>query len=160
MRAIRFCSFGGYPRFGRAWWRDLLRWLTRGWMQDIATFWHRARYGWAPRDVWGLDHYLACVMGGTLRHLSDTTQGAPIGYPTKPDYRGLVAYDPDAEPNFDLWKADLRRWSDVCTDFVTDNYYELYGNDVQWWNADEAARSLALHRALREMEPHFESLWD
>ena len=59
IKPIKFWSFGGYRRFCSAWWRDLFRSCTIGLIYDIKTYWHRARYGWAPRDTWSLDHYLA-----------------------------------------------------------------------------------------------------
>jgi hypothetical protein len=36
---------------------------------DIRTLYRRARHGWAPRDVWSLDHYLNRVLAGSLEHL-------------------------------------------------------------------------------------------
>src|SRR5690242_439924 len=122
-KPIEFCSFGGYRPFCESWWSDLLRWTIGvswmasynrhdgqrwfrtlswrrpGWYVDLYTYWHRARYGWAPRDVWSLDHHLNRVLAGALEHLANTNHGAPVGY-------GSV--DGEGETDFTKWDTDLR----------------------------------------------------
>ena len=41
--------------------------------------WHRARYGWSPRDTWSLDDYLCRVAAESLTHLRDNAHGHPGG---------------------------------------------------------------------------------
>ena len=156
---IPFCSFGGYRRFCRSWWKDLWRWVSHGWFSDLYAYWHRARYGWASRDTWSLDHYLAGVLAGSLWHLGEHSHGAPGGYPQRE-----ATFDVESkwlgETNFALWEADLKRWSQAFADFNRDDYYELHGTNYTAWHADEERRGAAMHAALVEMEPWFEALWD
>lgn len=156
IKPIKFWSFGGYRMFCSYWWKDLFACGTWRLWYDVKTYWHRARYGWAPRDTWNLDHYLARVMAGSLRHLAETTHGAPGGYPhvnpaDAPNY-------PDTD--FAKWDADLRRWADVFEAYATDDYFEIHGRDYQAWQADEMRRLKAVQDALVEMAPWWGALWD
>lgn len=38
---------------------------------------HRARYGWAPMDVWNMDAYLTDIVPPMLRHLAHNSVGCP-----------------------------------------------------------------------------------
>ncbi len=156
LKPIPFSSFGGYRTFCDAWWKDLWRTITYGWWHDVKTYWHRARYGWAPRDTWSLDHYLARVMGGSINYLAKHVNGAPYGY------NNLNPDGWDVDTDFEKWEADLKRWSEAFSNYANDNYYELYKDEPNYdkRKADEKARSEALHQALKEMEPWFEGLWD
>lgn len=137
--AIRFFHVGGYRRFCWHWWKDIAEYVFGGWYQDIKTYWHRARYGWAPRDVWSLDNYLAGVLAGSLEHLAKTTHGAPFGYPNMTPH--VVESDTDHEK----WEADLRRWAKAFHD---------YAEDEDFWYSKE------VRDALLEIAPWFGSMWD
>jgi hypothetical protein len=89
---------------------------------DIRTLYRRARHGWAPRDVWSLDHYLNRELAGSLEHLAETTHGAPVGYPYLAphihDGDSMRPYRHSDDPNdvvtdHERWVIDLRRWA-VC----------------------------------------------
>lgn len=56
--------------------RRLRRWLWQP-VVSAGEFIHRGRHGWAPRDCWELDGYLARVMGESLHHLAETEHGWP-----------------------------------------------------------------------------------
>ncbi|HET7385584.1 MAG TPA: hypothetical protein VFJ19_02860 [Nocardioidaceae bacterium] len=66
----------------------------------------RTRRGWAPRDVWSLDHHLCAMTGAMLAHLAEETHGWPEG-PEFPEFQdwhalrthaaALLAYDTDDE---------------------------------------------------------------
>lgn len=168
---IPFCNATHYRPFTRVWLRDWLQWLSYAWVYDVRDYWLRARYGWAPTDTWSLDHYLATVMAGTLRHLADTTSGAPCGYP---DLNATIDDDPTPDfdawkRDFDAWKRDLTRWADVCDNYINDNYVQLYCDprrklglepDYEAWNKDEDERNRMFHQVLQEIEPWFDSLWN
>ena len=120
------------------------RTITYGWMLDVRDYWHRARHGWADRDTWELDVHLARVMGGSLAHLAECSNGSPGGY----THHGNAMPIDDDDTDHDAWRADLRRWSDAMTQYATDDSHRRDdGNE-------------ALHVALKEMEPWFEALWD
>lgn len=181
MKPIYFSSYGGYRRFCASWWNELLRYTTGitfggwlhyreikakpvrwgipGWCYDIYTFYHRGRYGWAPRDVWSLDHYLNRVLGHSLQHLGKTTSGAPTGYPlgakAPTDKFGVPATD------HAQWEADLQRWGQAFLDL----HAWVEGADLQ--TEDIKARIKEEHRlyqqvrkTLREMAPWWAGLWD
>lgn len=185
MKPIHFSSFGGYRRFCSSWWNDLLwytigidfsgwlhyreidtarvTWGLPGWCHDVYTYWHRARYGWAPRDVWSLDHYLNRVLGSTLAHLADTTHGTPGGYPlgskAPTDEYGNPATD------HDQWNADLRKWSDAFLDLhawdETGERAEFdKGTNVRDVCKMEENKYKKVEKALKELGPWWGGLWD
>lgn len=168
MTPIYFCSFGGYRRFSRTWWKRLLyyitgidlgcgltnvRWGTTGWPHDLYTFYHRGRYGWAPRDTWSLDTYLNQVLGHTLIHLADTSHGSPAGYPHK---------DGAEDTNHAQWEADLRRWGQAFLDLHAWQQEEFmtYGGDHKARLREEHRRYQKVRAALRELGPWWGGLWD
>lgn len=175
MKPIHFSSFGGYRRFCSSWWNDLLwytigidfsgwlhyreigttpvRWRCPGWCRDIYTFYHRGRYGWAPRDVWNLDHYLNRVLGSTLAHLADTTHGTPNGYPL------------GAATDHEKWEADLRKWSAAFLDLHAwddGGDVEEYekGTDIRVQIKMEQDKYRKVEKTLKQMAPWWGGLWD
>jgi len=162
MDAIRFSSFGGCRRFSSYWWKDVLwyttglhlsdalpiTWSSPGWCQDIYTFYHRGRYGWAPRDTWSLDIYLNRVLAGSLTHLAEHTYGCPSEY-----------FDASATGNeCHRWDAELRRWALAFREDPQDVDIYDHDNNYAAHCAEEERRSTNLHRALKEIEPMWESL--
>jgi hypothetical protein len=175
MSPIRFSSFGGYRRFTTSWWFDVLShftplrvhtatfrdnkwWRFRsysrigwpGFCHDIYTYWHRARYGWAPRDVWNLNDHLNRVIAGSLTHLANNTHGVPGAY-ARPDE--------DTDSAYERWVADLNRWalafyeaSEPVAIYDKPNYVKH--------RAEEDRRRNNLQAALAEMAPWWEALWD
>lgn len=160
-KSIRFSSFGGYQTFSSYWWKELLWYVIGlhisdyrakcmmsipGWMQDIYTFYHRGRYGWAPRDTWSLDGYLNHVLAGTLEYLAEHSHGS--AYPLT-----------DEDPNGERWPADLRRWAHAFSEDPQE--VDIYdAPDYTQHRAEEIRRRQNLHTALKEIEPVWESLWD
>ena len=53
-----------------------MEWLPAR-LRDVRAFIQRGRRGWADRDTWNLDEYLARVTGQALAHLADTGHGYP-----------------------------------------------------------------------------------
>lgn len=143
-----------YRVFCSSWWKHWFEQLTTGWWRDLRAFWHRGRYGWEPRDTWGLDNYYDGVMGGSLMYLSEHHCGAPFGYPN------LHPESMEAGTDFDKWKADLKRWAQTFLDNARDDYYEIHGNNYEAWNADERRRYEARNAVLQEMVPWWGGLWD
>lgn len=172
---IAWCSFGGYLRWTPAWWSNLLQYITGilihvrpsslprprvelrapGWWKDVYTIYHRARYGWAPRDVWNLDDYLNRVFAQTLPHLADTTHGAPGGYPFTTI--GKAPVDDTGAPvtNFEQWSADLRRWGAAFTPEP-----DIQSADWEQWEKDRKRRVRLRTQALHELAIWWEALWD
>ena len=161
---IPFCSLGGFRLFSSYWWADLLwyvtgiqisilhlyydvrpriRWRVPGWCGDLYTYWHRARYGWAPRDTWSLDVHLNRVLAGTLEHLADHTLSYPATY-----------------TSHEQWESDLRRWAQAFREDPQD--VDIYDRDDNYTQhrAEEDRRRANLHAALKELEPLWEGLWD
>lgn len=179
MKPFNFSSFGGYyVPFTGVWWRHLLQhtlgfyvarerfpylgWGKPGFIVDIYTYWHRARYGWAPRDTWNLDDYLSRVMGHSLKHLAQTSPGAPHLYPYKSTDALPVHVDGhrEHETDFDQWQADLNRWGDALIHSTVDDYAEKHGEDYAASNKDAANRLDARRVALRELVEWWDALWD
>jgi hypothetical protein len=185
-KPIPFCSFGGYRLLCSHWWWDLLdyvvgvdrnryrelpeyaqwwHWLdvgVPGWLRDVRTYWHRARYGWAPKDTWSLDDYLNGVLAGSLAHLAEHTHGTPCGYPMRGDEAAAIVADGTWEEmvtDHVRWEADLRRWAHAFSEEPND--VDIFDKpDYVRHNAEEKRRRDAIHQALREMEPWWDALWD
>jgi hypothetical protein len=94
----------------------------------VETATARVRRGWAPRDVWSLDHHLCATTGAMLAHLADNTHGWPGGpeFPEFEDWQralraqaaALLAYDTDDEAAM-ANAAEALRW-------VADNLTALW----------------------------------
>lgn len=171
-KPIAFCSFEGYRRFCLPWWNELLDYCTGidcrgalfyrdietrrvefrvpGWCRDIYTYWHRARYGWAPRDTWSLNTYLNNTFAGTLHHLAEHTHSCPHEYcdETAPDN------------HCHRWESTLRRWAAAFSECPDD--VDIYDREQNYrqHNAEETRRRENIHTALKEIEPLWDSLWD
>lgn len=174
-KAFQFFSLGRYRPFCDAWWNDGLaywtgldfsgrqhileidarrvEWHRPRWCHDIYTYWHRARYGWAPQDTWDLDNYLDTVIGHSVIHLSNHTHSAPTGYPRlmnlplDGDWSPVTDYDWSPVTDYDQWRADLLRWGTACA---------MASAALE----DEDASAAARTKALEEMLPWWDSLWD
>ena len=178
MKPFNFSSFSGYVPFTDVWWRHLLQhtlgfyvarerfpylgWGAPGFISDIYTYWHRARYGWAPRDTWNLDVYLSRVMGHSLKHLAQNTHGSPYMYPYKSSDEIPVHVDGHREhdTDFDKWQTDLNRWGDALIHPSVNDYVEKHGNDYDAWDKDEVERKAVRLIALRELIEWWDALWD
>lgn len=166
MTPIRFSSYTPYRWFSRYWCREVLwyvvglrmsahsgesmQWAMPGWCRDLYTFYHRGRYGWAPRDTWSLDIYLNRVLAGSLTHLAEHTHGCPQEY-----------FDASATDNeCHRWNAELRRWALAFREDPQD--VDIYDRDNNYaaQKAEEDRRRANLHQALKEIEPMWEALWD
>lgn len=163
-KSIQFCSLGGYRRFTVPWWNDILWYLTGlsgygmscpavgvpGWCLDIYTYWHRARYGWAPRDTWSLDNHLNHVLAGTLGHLADHTHGCSFQY-----------FDESATDNeCHKWELTLRQWANAFNEDPDDVTVYDRTNNYAEHAAEEDRRRVNIHTALKEIEPVWENLWN
>ena len=177
-KPIQFSSFGGYRKFCAAWWVDLsdyaigldysrhTRWddetplyrrfsLRRpGWYRDLYTYWHRARYGWAPRDTWSLDRYLNGVLAGSLERLANDAHGAPHGYPSR-KVSGV-----DTPTDFEQWQNDLHKWAKAFSEDPRDVDIYDSSNNYKEHTKEEKRRYKNLHKALKDIEPWWENLWD
>lgn len=176
MTPIRFSSYTQYRRFTRYWFREVLwyltglrvsyivypsvypsepvRWLTPGWYRDIYTFYHRGRYGWAPRDVWDMSDHLNGVIGHMLRHLAENGVGVPSTYNEHIDER-----------TFREWEADLQTWSRAFLDLQAWKEHgeqEAFENGANWSTIldMEKRKYAAVELALKEMASWWGALWD
>lgn len=129
-----------------------------GFCKDIYNVWHRARYGYAPRDTWNLDSYLNGVLAGSLEYLALTKRGSPAGYPNVNPADSLECED--GGTNHEEWTADLNRWAHAFSEDPNDvSIYDRHdGYEKQ--RAEEDRRRNNIHKALKEIEPWWEALWD
>lgn len=169
MQPIAWCSFGGYTRWSAVWWNDLAAYVcgvsydldrarldveVPGWMRDVYTIYHRARYGWAPADVLDLDCYLNRVLGSTLAHLAETTQRAPYGYPYLDVFDALEEHADESD--LTQWKNDLRKWSET---FRHLHAWQTGSETVAPFDGDLFAHYYPLSQTLRELAPWWRGLW-
>lgn len=70
-QVIPLISRAGYRRWIWPWWKH---WLDpRTYWYDLITFYQRGRRGWADRDLWSLDLYLAGWMGDALHKMQEVS---------------------------------------------------------------------------------------
>lgn len=153
-------DWGGMGAFGNPYfWRQWANYIfTDQWVRDIHQIYHRARYGWAPRDVWNFDQYLDAVIGQGLIHLADKSCGTPYPYPfTNPD---------DVPTNYemtddihDLYRSDINRMGQAFLENTEDDYFERFPYDYSAWHTEETRRRDARNAALKELMPWWDSLW-
>lgn len=169
MTPIRFSSYTPYRWFSHYWCREVLwyvvglrmsahsdesmQWAMPGWCRDLYTFYHRGRYGWAPRDVWDMNNYLNGVIGHMLRHLAENSMSAPSAH-TNNDSDG-----------YDTWKSDLETWSRAFLDLQAWNDHgeqDAFDSGADWSTIRdmEQRKYAAVERALKEMAPWWGALWD
>lgn len=157
----------GY-RFLHSWftyseWRYRIRFRLWG-------FFQRGWRGWADRDVWGFDSYLAGVTAAGLRRLEATRHGYPVEF--LPDYQ--TRWDHTSEESdaasaaWGRWlidKAEWLEWYHLDEDGVSD--------DKGWIREDlseeEKSRRITAHQeqirrfyeeVLPDLAKHWGSLWD
>ncbi len=65
-----------------------LHWV-KDFRNNIIAAYQRAKYGWAKRDCWNLDHHLLKILPEMLHYLADNCQGCP------------------ADMEYDVWKTYL-----------------------------------------------------
>lgn len=167
---ISYCSLsGGYSPFSSYWWRELLHYVTGlyvrttlvtktlrgerfvwgvpGWWKDITTFYHRGRYGWAPRDVWNMNTHFEKVLAESLMNLAEQSH----------------TYAPTHSP--EGWNTQLREWAADLIAFQqfqeSDEYTAmLLANAYDAVNAKEAQLVGRRDAALQGIIESWNHLWD
>jgi hypothetical protein len=123
-------------------------------------FFTRGYRGWADYDTWGLDHYLAGVLAGSLRHLAKHKQGCPS-----------VLYEQWGDKAFDIWRDQLLAWADWFEWYYLD---EDGTSEVTGWidpTVSEEEKRKRIDTYMKKMEKflteivpdfakHWGDLWD
>lgn len=120
----------------RAWWAWSKRiwpdWKPRALYHRARTRWQRSKRGWADRDVWGFDAYIARVLSEGIAHLAETGHSWPH----------------DGQwPTFESWQEYLR---DLSARLGT-------WNDSTFHDAEAYAVTQA---AVEEFGKHLGNFWD
>lgn len=100
---------------------------------NLRAFWQRGRRGWADRDTWNLDSYLARVISGSLGYF-----GSPEhlhGYPSSMTYEEWqqvikeIAEGMDAHCALsDVYDADARQPLEASRDLAFDHLKKHFGS--------------------------------
>lgn len=168
-KPLPWCSFVGYKLLSSYWWKEVLSyvigiqvqsalvswtlrsrrvmWNTPGWWRDITTIYHRARYGWAPRDHWDMYTHLEKVLSEMLLHFADTTHSYAERYSSG-----------------EAWSAQLREWA---IDIIAVKQFEESDEYLRLLDTDPQAFRQALERArgrrnaaLQGIIESWDDLWD
>lgn len=107
--------------------------------EDMLAFYQRGTRGWADRDTWNMDHYLAEVLPAMLRHLAKTSHSYPPYLEVEGDTTGL-----------DRWKVILE---EIALGF--DEYNVVKNSDAQYRTA---AYTPALE-CMKKLFDHYLHLW-
>jgi hypothetical protein len=98
-----------------------------------------------------------------LRHLGNTTNSTPFGYPRRPELSGDVSYE-DIQTDHNQWKSDLLRWAQVFEESALSDGLifdpDWKDKPIQEMADEERRRYQARTEALKEMAPWWNSLWD
>ena len=122
---------------------------------NIKCFFLRGRYGFSPRDVWGLDSYFFIVIPGTLRYLADHA----IGYPCPVPYSQKIA-----EKDDELHQNWIDKLNNLADKIENSNYEEII-HEFDMKNYKEYKeiydqKQEQLKDAFRELAEIFPDLWD
>ena len=75
-QTVFFCwHHNGWRRYSRRWWMHWFDWLEL--YRELRSVWRRGWYGYAPRDLWSLDYYLAAWLPYALRDFRERNAGYP-----------------------------------------------------------------------------------
>lgn len=148
----------------------------RDYYRDIKCFWQRGCRGYADRDIWSLDGYIALVLSRSLIALRDTKHGIPS---ILEDLNGKLLFDlvPQAEGDAPVpsgvattMKEAERIWNEKLTDIAKafQDYYEIYDLIMQYpeerWDEMHAEEQRRRERveswAFPLLAKYFECLWD
>lgn len=136
------------------------KWFSHLW-SNCHNAYLRARYGWAPVDVWNWDQWFTTIVPQMFRYLSKNAMAYPGRYPF-------------ATP--DRWEVWLLKIADLIEasneDWVDKNneYYDAFHNNIDDKEIYEkyAARNDELNKlahehikeALNEIGEYFYYIWD
>jgi hypothetical protein len=89
----------------------------------------RGRKGFTESDVWSFDSYIAGVIAGGLRQLSERAHGYPMSmYPEDWGWEEIQANEGDesaSDQRFEQWQRILRRIADAFERYSKDDYLTL-----------------------------------
>lgn len=114
-------------------------------VREIKWFVHRGRHGWAPRDTWSLDDYLARVISESVKHLRDTSHGHP----------GDIC---DCVDDHHRDCNGMQRWNEILDEIIegfeaSRDPWGLFGES---YDAAKAKRD----RSLELLKRYWTALWD
>lgn len=124
-KTIPIISRCGYRRWIWEWWAH---WLDpRTYYYDLRAFYQRGRRGWADRDLWSLDDYLAGWMGDALHKLNEDSHHADAhGKKGLREYQQMIEGWDAAERYISDWgEQDLKRW-ERGSDIFKKRFFSLW----------------------------------
>jgi len=129
-------------------WYDHAWWLVRRgaweWLRErpsvIVAYFVRGKRGWADRDVWNMDMYVARVIGEMLVQLRRSQRGYPAPYEER---GGAEAWDRDIDEQIAVWKGYVR----LMDGKTHDNPFDPHA--VRWYT-----------RRMKKLLDVWPALWD
>lgn len=118
-------------------------------LREVKWFLQRGRRGWADRDTWGLDGYLARVISESVEHLRRTTHGYPA---PRAEWPWPAEVDKQAERD---WDEILRAIAEGFAAVADDEYLaeDADGRLISEFKPE-------YKRAMALFAEWFPSLWD
>lgn len=121
--------------------------------REIKWFFQRGARGWADRDVWSLDHYLAAWLPDALHYLRESDKGYPSGIcDCKRDEYGVEKCDDNC--------IGPAKWSDILTaiangfeasKIISENWIIRKEDSPEWQDFD---------KGMKLFHQYFFNLWD
>lgn len=130
--------------------------------EEFVALLHRSRHGWAPRDTWSLDNYLASIISESVAELAKNKIGHPVSEILCGDH--VNDWTATHDGCMERWHKFLE---EISEGFAIYNDKEdcaeqgcVYGNT--WWTEGGCKDHLKTkyERAWELLKEFFPALWD
>ena len=111
--------------------------------KNVYYFFQRGRRGYSSRDIWGLDHHLAGVIGRSVGELASYTDSCPCTID-----EGFELPEEDHEARYEIYVAELKEMSEG---------FLIYEKDDEYSWSDEGR--IKVDRSQELFKKLFMSLW-
>ena len=147
-------------------------WFSKLWpsayYNPVKWFVQRGSRGWADRDVWSVDQYLARIIPEMLERLKSRKNSIP---PILHDLQGNVIYEMTSETSDETFENARRLWNHRLDEII--EAFRVYQTADEWGyepglSNEEVTQRITAHTAKMEANKKkmhlliqdFDSLWD
>lgn len=126
--------------------------------REIKYFWQRGRRGWADKDCWSFDSYIAGMISGGIRTLKKSHHGCPS-----------EIFD-ESRKNNECWRweeilEEIAQGFDACQKILDMDYFfteenedGMYEHKIDKERMEQLTKKY--NRGMELFSEHFMNLWD
>jgi len=103
--------------------------------QEIKSFIHRGIYGFAKKDVWCLDYYLAIIISNSVKHLKDNH----YGYPSQ---------------------LTEKQWASILDEITNGFKMKIKMDNMVYKSKEWEEANMQAEKAMHLFLTYFDDLWD